>query len=136
MKARLARPIDGFDAKTKAAVIRAATEEFDKQKKDFLDMVFDIMLWTLHVELGFGRKRLKRFYKAMFANCYVTRERYELIGCEKSHRPMSEKIRAKEAENGWTYPEWVKDQLGKIGWDTDAIEKEFYDEYMREGKQI
>lgn len=136
MKARIARPIDGFDSKTKAAVIRAATDEFDRQKKDFLDMVFDIMLWTLHTELGFGRERLKKFYKAMFQNCYTTRERYELIGCEKTHRPMSDKIRKMEAEKGWTYPEWVKDQLRSIGWVTEAVEEEFRQEYRERGEEF
>lgn len=136
MKARLENPLDGFDAKTKKSVIKAATAEFDRQKADFLDMVFDIILWTLHTECGFGVERMKRFYKAMFMNCYSARERYELIGCEKTQRPMSEKIRKLEAEKGWTYPEWVKDQLRSIGWDTKAVEEEFRREYRERGEEF
>lgn len=136
MKARIENPMDGFDAKTRKAVIRAASAEFEEQKRMFLAMVFDIILWTLHTECGFGIGRMKRFYKAMFRNCYNVRERYELVGCERSQRPMSDKIRKLEAEKGWTYPEWVKDQLKGIGWDTEAVEEEFRQEYKESGEEF
>lgn len=136
MRARLARPIDGFDAKAKKAVIAAATDEFERQKKDFLDMVFNIILWTLHTECGFGLIRMKRFYRAMFRACYVTRERYELVGSERMKRPMSDKVRKMEQSKAWTYPEWVKDQLHAYGWDTDKVEKEFYQEYIENGEEF
>lgn len=136
MRARLARPIDGFDNKTKKAVIAAATDEFERQKKDFLDMVFNIILWTLHTECGFGLIRMKRFYRAMFRACYITRERYELVGSERMKRPMSDKVRKMEQSKAWSYPEWVKDQLHAYGWDTEKVEEEFYNEYIENGEEF
>lgn len=133
MKARIENLKDNYDKRTQAAIIQVATDEFNRQKRDFLDMVFDIILWTMHEELGFGVKRLKRFYAKMYEHCYVTREKYELVGCEKLSRPMSDKIRQQEAKKGWTYPEWVRFQLDKIGWNTDQVEKEMFSEYISKG---
>lgn len=133
MRARPEKLIDGFDSKTKKAVIQTATDEFNLQKKDFLDMVFDIILWTLHEECGFGIVRMRRFYKAMFERCYNDRERYGLHGCERSRRPMSERIRRIETENGMSYPEYVKMRLKGIGWDTRTVEQELYEDYERKG---
>lgn len=136
MRARIDNPMMQFDKKTQAAIIKAASEEFERQKKDFLDMVFNIILWTLHTECGFGLIRMKRFYRAMFRACYVTRERYELVGSERMKRPMSNKVRKMEQAKAWTYPEWVKDQLHAYGWDTDKVEEEFYKEYIERGEEF
>lgn len=133
MKARIARPIDGFDARTKKAVVRAATDEFNSQKKDFLDMVFDVFLWTLHEELGFGPVRLKRFYGKMFERCYTDREKYGLCGCEASRKPKSDKLLEAERKNAMTYPEYCRYRLKEIGWDTEKAEEELYNEYMSKG---
>lgn len=133
MRARVRQAIDGFDAKTRKAVIQAATDEFNQQKKDFLDMVFDIILWTLHEELGFGLIRLKRFYGKMFERCYVTREKYGLSGCAESKKPMSEKMLKVYKERAMTYPEYCKYRLKEIGWDSETVEEELAKEYQAKG---
>lgn len=133
MKARIENPLDGFDKKTQKAVTLAATNEFNQQKQMFLDALMNVFLWTLHEEFGFGYKRMRRFYYAVFKRCYLDREKYELVGSSKYDKPMSPKLQQKYAENGWTYPDFVKYRLSEYGWDTNAIEAEFKKEYDEKG---
>ena len=126
MRARYAKPIDGFDSKTKAAVIEAATNEFEKQKKLFLDSVFDVILWQLHTQCGFGLKRLTRFYREMFITFYRDRERYELVG-SSGQREKDRKI---------SYPQYAHDRLKSIGFAAEDIEDELMREYQNGEIQI
>ena len=52
----------------------AAIHEIDRQILDIDAMV----LWTLHVYLGFGKKRLERFYRDMLKEHIHMREVYEM----------------------------------------------------------
>lgn len=47
-------------------------KEIDRQllerRKELFHDIDTMILWTLHVELGFGKKRLERFYHAVIRN--------------------------------------------------------------------
>lgn len=60
----------------------AAIHEIDRQileRDEAYSLDIDAMvLWTLHVYLGFGKKRLERFYRDMLKEHIHMREVYEM----------------------------------------------------------
>lgn len=68
------------DAKRRATA--AAIKEIDRQileRDEAYSLDIDAMvLWTLHVYLGFGKKRLERFYRDMLKEHIHMREVYEM----------------------------------------------------------
>lgn len=67
---------------------RAMTEEINRQiaeqYKDWLVNLDAMVLWTLHTHLGFGKKRLKRFYKAFTKQHLELMQYYECDGDDGS----------------------------------------------------
>ena len=97
MKARL--PIQLSSSQRKAMnqeINRQILEHDEKFSKDFDSMV----LWTLHVCFGFGKKRLKRFWDIFLSEHKRLREYYELD----------------PGDDGWLYRYKLKD----IGVDVES----------------
>lgn len=76
----------------KEEINRQIVENNKKYEKDFDAMV----LWTLHVYFGFGKKRLKRFWN----------------GFIKEHQRLHEYYQLPQEDNGWLYKYKVKEHLG------------------------
>lgn len=55
--------------------IQRQLADYDKKHADELD---SMILWQLHEQLGFGPKRLKRFYKNFAPAVEELRKRYEI----------------------------------------------------------
>lgn len=55
--------------------IRKQLAEYDRKHANELDA---IVLWQLHVQFGFGAKRLKQFYDHFRAEYFALIERYEM----------------------------------------------------------
>jgi hypothetical protein len=58
----------GFTSQGKKAMIREINRQTLEQKDEFMKDIDAMILYTLHAELGFGKKRLERFYKAVIRN--------------------------------------------------------------------
>ena len=96
MKARY-----GFTSQSKKAMIREINRQTLEQQDKFIQAIDAMILWTLHLELGFGKKRLKRFYNAVIRNYKEMCEYYQMDD---------------------TYPAEYK--LREIGVDLDELRKE------------
>lgn len=83
------------------AEIKRQILEMDKQYTIDMDVM---VLWSLHTFAGFGPKRLKAFYKHMFAEHLYMRNRYEMND---------------------TYPE--RSKLKEIGVDVEAWYNKLFD---------
>ena len=77
--------VSAFDtmvADAKRCATAAAIKEIDRQileRDEAYSLDIDAMvLWTLHVYLGFGKKRLERFYRDMLKEHIHMREVYEM----------------------------------------------------------
>lgn len=55
-------------AKEEKIMLKEIKREIVAQRKEFFHDIDTMILWTLHVELGFGKKRLERFYHAVIRN--------------------------------------------------------------------
>lgn len=59
-------------------ILKEEIKEALIQKLEEYDREFDAMvLWILHKHLGFGKKRLERFYKTFFILSRELKKRYE-----------------------------------------------------------
>ena len=58
----------GFTSQGKKAMVREINRQILEQEDKFSRGIEIMVLWTLYKELGFGKKRLKRFYKAIIQN--------------------------------------------------------------------
>lgn len=58
----------GFTSQSKKAMVQEINRQILDQKEKFFESVDAMILWTLHNELGFGKKRIERFYKAVIRN--------------------------------------------------------------------
>lgn len=94
-----------FTAAEKKALdieVKRQLAEYDKKHVMELDA---IILWQLHAQLGFGKKRLERFYRK-FAEAYRDLlKRYEMEG---------------EGESTWLFTYKVKE----LGVDLEALYRE------------
>lgn len=67
---------------------RAMTEEINRQiaeqYEDWLINLDAMVLWTLHTHLGFGKKRLKRFYRDFTKQHIELTQYYECNGDDGS----------------------------------------------------
>lgn len=100
MKARY-----GFASQSKKAMIREINRQILEQEDKFIQGLDAMILWTLREELGFGKKRLERFYKAVI----------------RSYKEM-----CKFYEMDDTYPAEYK--LREIGVDLDKLRKDIKNE--------
>jgi hypothetical protein len=91
----------GFTSQSKKAMIREINRQIVSQEDKFIQKIDAMILWTLRVELGFGKKRLERFYKAVIRNYKELCKFYEMED---------------------TYPAEYK--LREIGVDLDKLRKE------------
>lgn len=86
-------------------IVRAKCDEWDKKHEDEIDA---LILWELRTQLGFGKTRLKRFYKNFSRAYEELRKRYEcededaIWVCQQKLREIGVDIRKwrKEIENG------------------------------------
>lgn len=58
----------GFTSQGKKAMRREINRQLLEQKDEFMKDIDAMILWTFRVELGFGKKRLKRIYRAVIRN--------------------------------------------------------------------
>jgi hypothetical protein len=65
------------DRATQAAIHEIDQQILDRDKQYSLDIA-SMVLWTLHVHCGFGKKRLESFYRAMVQEHLRMRKCYEL----------------------------------------------------------
>lgn len=91
----------GFTSQGKKAMVREINRQILEQQNKFIEDIDAMILWTLHIELGFGKKRLKRFYNAVIRNYREMCKFYEMDD---------------------TYPAEYK--LREIGVDLDELRKE------------
>ena len=104
MKARIPAQLSSRERKAMNEEIKKQILEHDENfAKDFDSMV----LWTLHICFGFGKKRLKRFW-----DCFL-----------KEHNNLRERYMLSPEDDGWLYRYKLKD----IGVDVDN----WYDELSR-----
>lgn len=75
MKARIRPQMTSSEQKAMEMEIRRQLSEFDKKHTLELD---SLILWSLHEQLGFGPKRLKRFYEQFHVILDELSERYEM----------------------------------------------------------
>lgn len=77
-----ASAFDTMIADAKQCATAAAIKEIDRQileRDEAFSLDMDAMvLWTLHVYCGFGKKRLERFYRNMIQEHIHMRELYEM----------------------------------------------------------
>lgn len=73
MKARY-----GFTGQSKKAMIQEINRQILEQKNTFTQNIEIMILWTLHNELGFGKRRLKKFYKTFTRNYNAMCKAYEM----------------------------------------------------------
>lgn len=79
--------------------------EYNKKNNQELDA---LILWHLHEEFGFGKKRLRRFYESFFPALKALAERYEL---DDSDRVWICSYRLKEY--GIDLDEWYEEVVKK-----------------------
>lgn len=96
MKARY-----GFTSQGKKAMIQEINRQILEQQNKFIEDIDAMILWTLRLELGFGKKRLERFYRAVIRNYKEMCEYYQMND---------------------TYP--AEYHLRQIGVDLDKLRKE------------
>lgn len=111
MKAHI-RGADVFDKKTKEAILRVAQEEFERQEEQYINSAFELILWALHKEYGFGAGRLKRAFLRMYRDYDENCRRYGLNEDTKTWSRAR-----KETELTYHYSQWVHDTLIKYGVD-------------------
>ena len=75
MKARI--PWQGTKAQEKAMVAEINRQILDREKQYAIDYETAV-LYAVRSHLGFGKRRLKRFYEALFAATRMLGERYEM----------------------------------------------------------
>lgn len=63
MKSRYA-----FNSQSRSAMLQEIKRQVKAQEEELVRSVDAMVLWTLHTELGFGKKRLERFYKKIIQN--------------------------------------------------------------------
>lgn len=63
MKSRYA-----FNSQSRDAMKKEINRQILIQQDKLMNGIDAMVLWTLHNELGFGKKRLERFYKAVCSN--------------------------------------------------------------------
>ena len=68
----------GFTSQGKKAMDREIRRQILAQEDKFSMGIEIMLLYTLHIELGFGKKRLKRFYKKMIQNYKEMCKFYEM----------------------------------------------------------
>jgi hypothetical protein len=68
----------GFTGQSKKAMIQEINRQILEQKDGFIHNIEIMILWTLHTELGFGKRRLKKFYKAFTRNYKEMCKTYEM----------------------------------------------------------
>ena len=73
MKARY-----GFTSQSKKAMRLEINRQIVEQRDQFMNDVDAMILWTARTELGFGKKRLERFYRAVIRNYKEMCERYQM----------------------------------------------------------
>lgn len=86
---------------SKKAMILEINRQIVEQENKFIQGIDAMILWTLHKELGFGKKRLERFYKAVIRNYKELCKYFEMDD---------------------TYP--AEQKLREIGVDLDKLRKE------------
>ena len=91
----------GFTSQSKKAMNREINRQILEQEDKLIQGIDAVILWTLHSELGFGKERLERFYKAVIRNYKELCKYYEMDD---------------------TYP--AEYNLRKIGVDLDRLRKE------------
>lgn len=91
----------GFTSQGKKNMIKELRRQAVEVEKKLMEDIDAMILWTAHVELGFGKKRLKRFYRAVIRNFIEMCEYYQMND---------------------TYPAEYK--LREIGVDMDELRKE------------
>ena len=106
MKARYA-----LNSQSKDAMKKEINRQILIQQDKFLNCIDAMVLWTLRVELGFGKERLERFYKAVCLN----------------YREMCSFFAMND-----TYPAEYK--LREIGVDLDKLRKEVCKEFGFENR--
>ena len=79
MKARIPHKFSNSQMSAMEREIRKQCVEKVEQYDCLMDTV---SLWVLHQEFGFGAKRLKRFYDALFTERKAMQERYEGTDCD------------------------------------------------------
>lgn len=68
----------GFTSQSKKAMIQEINRQIVEQQDKFIQEIDAMILYTLYVELGFGKKRLERFYKAVIRNYKELCKFYEM----------------------------------------------------------
>ena len=68
----------GFTSQGKKAMVKEINRQILEQQEKFLQDIDVMVLWTLRKELGFGKKRLERFYKAVLRNYKELCKVYEM----------------------------------------------------------
>jgi hypothetical protein len=74
MKARIPHKLSTSQVKSMESEIR---KQCVKQTQQYECLIDTVSLWVLHTHFGFGAKRLKRFYDAVFTERQAMQERYE-----------------------------------------------------------
>ncbi len=80
---------------------REARRQLLEAKELFVSELEILFLYTLHTQLGFGKKRLKRMYHAFSDEFYEMCQRYEMDDCF----PMKNKLE----RIGVNIDEWHKE---------------------------
>lgn len=110
MKSRIAksynRELSSVEQKAMEAEIKRQLKEFDRKHTLELDA---LILWQLHTQLGFGPKRLRRFYDNFSLALDVLGERYDLDDSGKIWK-CTEELK----EYGIDIAEWDAERTKKI----------------------
>lgn len=73
MKARY-----GLNSQSRKAMKSEINRQIVEQKDKFIEDVDTMVLWTLRTELGFGKKRIERFYRAIIRNYKEMCKHYQM----------------------------------------------------------
>ncbi len=100
-----------FDAKMRKKIFRKTVSDEVMKVAEIYDLT---MLWTLHEDFEFGKKRLAQYYQKFCKNYRYMRERYYCEGDEElfGSRTDAYVIKAKLKEIGFDYDVEVKEIVG------------------------
>ena len=80
MKSRVRYNLSSSEEKAMKAELKRQFQEFDRRHTLELDA---LVLWSLHEQLGYGKKRLKRFYERFNKSLKEMGERYDFDDADK-----------------------------------------------------
>ena len=80
MKSRIRYDMTAKEEKAMKTEIKRQFQEFDRKHTLELDA---LILWNLHEQLGFGKKRLRRFYEKFNETLEEMGERYDFDDADK-----------------------------------------------------